>query len=103
MNALRIEPAGGGRYVVEGEMTYASVPEIERRYAAFWQSEREVIVDLAGVSRADSAGLALLVSWVRAAGESGRSIHFHGVPQALLALARVCDLDEVLALQPAAG
>lgn len=103
MSKLRIEPAADGGYLLAGEMTYASVPDIERRHDAAWGGQSRVILDLAGVTRADSAGLALLVNWVRAARATGRTIHFRRVPQALLALARVSDLDEVLALEPPGG
>jgi phospholipid transport system transporter-binding protein len=55
-------------------------------------------VDLAGVTRADSAGLALLVEWLRESEIAGNSIEFVNVPAQLLSIARVCGLDDILAL-----
>ncbi len=55
-------------------------------------------IDLKGVTRADSAGLALLVEWLRAAERAGKSISFVNVPVQLSSIARISGLDEILSL-----
>ena len=55
-------------------------------------------VDLRDVTRADSAGLALLVEWLRESEHTGNEIVFTNVPDQLLSIARVCGLDEILSL-----
>jgi phospholipid transport system transporter-binding protein len=54
------------------------------------------VVDLAGVRRIDSAGLALLVEWLRQAQHKGISIHFENIPSQMWAIAAVCGLEEIL-------
>ena len=58
----------------------------------------DIEVDLNGVTRADSAGLALLVELMRESGRNGRRISFCHVPAQLLSIARVCGLEEILSL-----
>lgn len=56
-------------------------------------------VDLANVSHVDSAGLALLVDWMRAADEAGCQLSFLHVPEKMRSLARVTGMDGVLNFQ----
>ncbi|MFP4080998.1 MAG: lipid asymmetry maintenance protein MlaB [Ectothiorhodospira sp.] len=52
-------------------------------------------VDLSGVTRADSAGVALLVAWMgRRGGREG--LVFSGVPEQMRPLIRLSDLEGVL-------
>jgi len=51
------------------------------------------------VVRADSAGLALLVEWMRAARRAGRPLRYRAIPPQMLAIARVSSLDQVLPLE----
>jgi len=60
--------------------------------------KEQVTVDLAGVTRSDSAGLALLVEWLRESELAGNTIRFVNVPAQLLSIARVCGLEEILSL-----
>ena len=54
--------------------------------------------DLAGVERADSAGLALLIEWMRRARRAGRPVRFLNLPPQMLEIARAASLDRVLPL-----
>jgi len=52
-------------------------------------------MDLTAVDRVDSAGLALLVAWVRLAKKRQISIRFHNAPRQLLALASANRLEQL--------
>lgn len=60
-----------------------------------WREE-SLIFDLGGIEEADSAGLALLVAWQRAARREGGRIHFRGTPAALRAIAGLSGVDDDL-------
>jgi phospholipid transport system transporter-binding protein len=49
------------------------------------------------VGLADSAGLAVLLDWLSAAKSAGRSLRYAHLPQELVALARISEVDELLA------
>jgi phospholipid transport system transporter-binding protein len=54
-------------------------------------------LDLAGVSRADSAGLACIVAVVAEADRSGKTLQVTQMPVGMKALAQVCEVDHLIA------
>ena len=79
-----------GTIKVQGPLTFTTVPDLFIESSNIIKSASETItIDLQDVSRADSAGLALLVEWLRAAGSHAR---FVNVPAQLHRLIRVSGL-----------
>ena len=56
-----------------------------------------LVIDLGGIRRSNSAGLALIVEWLGIARRAGHAVTFANVPDGLLQLARVCQVDALLA------
>lgn len=73
-----------------------SVPAILGQARGLFKNGAELVVDLAGVHRIDSAGLALLVEWLRQAQRKGISIRFKNIPARILAIAAICGLEQIL-------
>lgn len=96
----RIEPAGDG-HRVSGELVFATVPGLWHESAGLLAGAGPLELDLSGVSRADSAGLALLVAWTREAHRRGRALRLTGMPEQMRGLARLSGLDGLLPLAPA--
>jgi phospholipid transport system transporter-binding protein len=93
----QLEQVGDGSVRVSGDLTFATVSEVLRESAGMVGSDpRALEIDLAGVRRADSAGLALLVHWLRQARDRGREVVFRNLPEQMLAIARVSDLQDIL-------
>lgn len=93
-----IENGDDGRIRLRGEMTFGTVRDIWEQSQGSFNARGEIIVDLHGVERADSAGLALLVEWMRAARRRQIDIRFLNMPAQMLAIARVSSLDQILPL-----
>ena len=89
---------GDGSWLLQGELGYMSVPSVLQHAGVNMLGKERITVDLKGVTRADSAGLALLVEWLRESESAGNSIEFVNVPAQLLSIARVCGLEEILSL-----
>lgn len=91
-----IEPRGEGRFAVSGALTLATAASAlaagDRAFAAVHSVE----IDLSGVVAADSAGLAVLLEWVRAAKMQGRCLRLHSMPPMLAAIVGICDVEAVL-------
>ena len=83
----RIERQDTRSYGVQGAMTFESVTELWKQGDAMFTDNTVVQIDLAGVTRTDSAGLALLVEWMREASRQGGRIEFLNLPSQLRALA----------------
>jgi phospholipid transport system transporter-binding protein len=87
---------GQGRCAVTGALTLASVPALWKELEATRLMATAVDADLNGVDAADSAGLALLVSWKSACRKAGHDLSFAGVPARLNALAALTDAGVLL-------
>jgi ABC-type transporter Mla MlaB component len=92
-----LRDAGGGRYCLEGAVTVANVTGLRSAgLRAFAHGRGAIEVDLSGVRRADSGALALLIDWLAWARAAKRVLKYSAPPAALLALARVSDVEELL-------
>ena len=103
--SARLEPAGAaGRIRIDGELDFASVPDLYRRSQELFPGSTGLTLDLGGVTRANSAGLALLLEWLGASRREGRALTFENVPRGLINLARISELEDILPLHgPAAA
>jgi phospholipid transport system transporter-binding protein len=87
-----------GHYRVDSELTFRTVTALRGQgLAALAAAPAEVVFDLAAVRQADSAGLALLIDWLAAARARGARLRFAGVSPELRALARLSDVEDLLA------
>lgn len=62
------------------------------------QQSQDITFDLKLVTRSDSAGLALLAAWVRYANQQSKSLRFMNIPNQMLDVAKLSNLDRVLPL-----
>lgn len=96
MSETRLEAGEGGRFQVSGELVFATVPELLAQGRVLFDSDAGIELDFHRVTRADSAGLALLIEWTRIAHHRHRNIVFRNVPEQLLSIARVSGVDAIL-------
>lgn len=87
----------GARLILEGPLTVASVSKLAQKGSGLVASADRT-VDLTAVSQVDSAALALLLSWTRAARRAGYKLSIDGAPDALISLASLYDVDSILPL-----
>ncbi len=87
-----------GAFQISGELSFNTVNALlaESKVTLFGSSSERLDLELADVSRADSAGLALLIQWMRMAREQNKTIQFHHLPEQLLAIARAGELEPLL-------
>jgi phospholipid transport system transporter-binding protein len=87
---------GKGRYVVGAPLRFDTVPAIWLATRDLFRGRASVTVDFRRVGEVDSAGLALLVEWMRAARREGAEVHFENIPRQMQAMARVSGLEGLL-------
>jgi len=85
-----------GRYALEGELGFRTVTRLDREARRAFADQRELEVDLAGVTRCDSAALALLLEWVGRAHRAGVALRFRNLPSALLSIAAISEVEDLL-------
>lgn len=99
MVTAKIEQSGDGRITVSGELGFPTVTELRNVSShLFVDSCGDLEIDLSAVTRSDSAGLALLLEWMRMAMAQKRELRFHNLPEQMLAIARASELQAVLPL-----
>lgn len=99
MGNLKLQRLAEGEFRLEGELSFKTVPGLGDQDSVLFSGADTVICDLSGIERSDSAGLALLVSWARAAQSRGKTLRLRAMPAQLLSLVRVSGLEAVLPLE----
>jgi phospholipid transport system transporter-binding protein len=92
----RLEALGDGKFRVSGVLDASTVGALLKESGAAFGTADRLEVDLADVTESDSAGLALLIEWVRLATRADRSIRFNHVPKQLAALAKISEVEDLL-------
>lgn len=92
----RIVSADNGRVEIAGDLTFETVAGLRERGAEVLQGVGDVTLDLNAVTRADSAGLALMVEWLKQARRHDASLRVVNMPDQMLAIARMVKLDSFL-------
>ena len=89
-----------GHLKIHGEMGFATVLELlAQTRALIGDGQGRLVIDLAEVGRVDSAGLALMIEWLRLAQRSGRELSFRHLPAQLQAIAEASDLEGILPVE----
>lgn len=83
---------------VSGELSmHTAADAVREGENVIRQAEGELVFDLAALRDCDSAALAVLLEWRREAARAGRALHWRNVPERLRQLARISELESVLA------
>ena len=83
---------------VAGELDFASVAELWESTRPWFLAEPIRQIDLSGVHRSNSAGVALLAAWLCAADRSQQPLIFINVPVQMRAIIQVAGLETILPL-----
>lgn len=90
------EPLDGERSRVVGLLDFATVTRLLPAGAAAIAAGKASVIDLCGVTGADSSGLALLIEWLSIAKQAEHPLRYENVPAQLHQLARLSEVDELL-------
>lgn len=93
MNSLKIVPEGSGRFIVDGNLTFSSLDKKIINNFAFLTTGKHIVMDLGGVGSTDSAGLALLIEWIKNARHKRVHLQFRNIPEQIFNLANLSGLD----------
>lgn len=92
----RFEHQADGRFAIHGDLTFQTVvPALEESKTLF-ADHSTIELDLAGVTRADSAGLALMLEWVNWARGTAREIRYRNIPRQVISIAQISEVEDML-------
>ncbi len=96
MNNLRIQEQKPGRFVIDGNLTFSTINKNSVKSLSLPKSAQHVIFDLKGVTTTDSAGLALIIEWIKFARDRNIQLLFDNIPDQLLSIARLSGVEEMI-------
>ena len=82
-------------YIIKGDLTFSTINKASVEALKFAQSAPSINVDLQQLGKIDSAGLALLIEWIKFAQASQTELRFTHIPAQLSALTKLCDIAEI--------
>ncbi len=99
-HSARLETSGPERWELHGELVFDTVPALlEQIEQALPRATSPLVANLAGVTRSDSAGMALLMEWHRLARNRHMALHLEHPPEQLSKLARLTGLAGLLGME----
>lgn len=80
------------RWWVSGELSFSTVDQLLLEFNELVKDTPPKIIDLSEITHTDSAGLALLIEWLR----FDKLINFDNIPIQLLSIAAVSGLQDLI-------
>jgi phospholipid transport system transporter-binding protein len=94
MSKLSLIEQAPGYYYVTGSLTFANIDKKIVKSFLLLSGVESICIDLAKVDATDSAGLALMIEWIKLSRRSGRRLSFRNIPEQLYALAKLSGFDK---------
>ena len=96
--SVAVTESTAGHVTVTGELTFATAREARQAGVLVLEGSRAVriVVDCAAGTRADSAGLAVLLDWLAWGRRKSRAVSLINLPASLVAIAKISEVDELL-------
>jgi phospholipid transport system transporter-binding protein len=94
---FRLVALADGRLGASGPLTFATARGARLAGLEVLRAGAQALqIDCAGITASDSAGLAVLLDWLAAAKLAGRKLRLLGLPEGLLALGRISEVEPLL-------
>lgn len=86
----------GDSLIISGEMTFSTVPDLWKNSQLIFPRQAAWNCDFSQVTSCDSAGLALLLEWLKFSKAQKKKIQFMNIPQQIWSIAAAAGLDAIL-------
>jgi phospholipid transport system transporter-binding protein len=90
MSQIRVDNENN-RWWISGELSFATVDQLLVEFNTIVKDTPPKIIDLSEITHTDSAGLALLIEWLK----FDNLINFHNIPSQLLSIAAVSGVKDM--------
>ncbi len=85
-------------FLVVGELDFTTIRELWRASLPLLAHEKNLNFDFIHVGASNSAGLALMLEWMKYAKRENKKIHFANIPAQLQAIIEVSGIEKMLDL-----
>lgn len=90
---LRIEE---DRLMISGDLTFSTTTKLLNESLPFLKNLSAITIDFSNVQSSNSAGLALIIEWLKWAKENKKTISFTAIPEGIAAVTKVCGLEKII-------
>lgn len=97
-HSLMISELDAGYFTIKGDLTFATINKNTITAINYPRADQTILIDLKEVVNADSAGLALIIEWLKISKQQQCTLSLINVPPQLQALAKISGIDESLPL-----
>jgi phospholipid transport system transporter-binding protein len=84
------------RLIVSGELNFETVAVLWKQSLPLLVKYPHINIDLSQITSSNSAGLALLLEWLKYGKRENKVITFSGIPQQLQSLAAIAGVDLII-------
>ncbi|BBA34063.1 STAS domain protein [Methylocaldum marinum] len=95
-NPFALVDEGRGNYRLKGELSFSTAKDALKTTSTLFAPASRLCFDLSGVSRVDSAGVALLLEWMRRAAKARSELRYRHLPQHVREIARVSGIEHLI-------
>ena len=95
-SSSQLQQVAAGQFLISGDLDFRTVPDVLKASQSLFANNNSLTIDLSGVESSNSAGLALLLEWMRYADLNAHSITFLNLPDQMKEIAQLCGVDEKL-------
>ena len=95
MHNIEVIALTPGNYLIKGDLTFNSINKATVKILNFKQTASVINIDLQQLGKIDSAGLALLIEWIKFSRIHKKELRFNNIPAQLTALAKLSYLSEI--------
>ena len=98
MDPINIDSGEPGQFFLQGELTFSSIDKktVNAFAVHIHNTADKITLDLKQVTTFDSAGLALLIEWIKFSQKRNITLLFDNIPDQLLAIARLSGFEQTL-------
>jgi len=92
----QLKQVADGQFLISGDLDFQTVPGVLKASQSLFANNKSITIDLSGVNSSNSAGLALLLEWMRYADSNAHSLTFLHLPDQMKEIAQLCGVDDKL-------
>ncbi|OGT53346.1 MAG: hypothetical protein A3E84_01915 [Gammaproteobacteria bacterium RIFCSPHIGHO2_12_FULL_42_13] len=83
-------------FIVSGDLNFSTVTQVWRDSLPLLSPQQKLLFDFSQVKSANSAGLALIIEWLKYAKREAKVVQLQHFPQQLWSIAGVSGVDQLL-------
>ena len=87
---------GNQQFALQGSLDFSNATDLFMQGKQLLAQYGQIVMNLKNVVRSDSAGLALLLAWLRFAKENNKQLHFIHAPDQMRHYAEISGLKTIL-------